>query len=129
MSSFSVRKFIGVSARRPMMPRPHRQVLTLMVLAAVLCGCGSIEQARQERQQQDLESARQSCAAAGVADGTPEFARCVGTELLRTAYRRQRTLEQLEQQSLPTYVRPSVPSSRMCLPTAAGAGGPSYTCI
>jgi hypothetical protein len=99
------------------------------MLAVALGGCNTIEQARQERQQQDLEVARQGCVTAGVPDGTPEFAQCVGTELTRIADRRQRTLEQLNRQSLPIYVQPSVPNRRMCLPTAAGAGGPSYTCI
>jgi uncharacterized membrane protein YccC len=100
-----------------------------MMLAAALGGCNTIEQARQERQQQDMEAARQSCVAARIGDGTPEFAPCVETELTRIEDRRQRTLEQLNRQSQPAYVQPSVPTRRMCLPTAAGAGGPSYTCI
>ena len=111
------------------MPRLESHALVLMMLAAALGGCNTIEQARQERQQQDMEAARQSCVAAGIGDGTPEFAPCVETELTRIEDRRQRTLEQLNRQSQPTYVQPSVPSRRICLPTAAGAGGPSYTCI
>lgn len=103
--------------------------LAVVVLATVLAGCNMIEQASQDRQQRDLEVARQSCITAGVANGTPEYSRCVETELTHIADRRQRTLEQLNRQSLPAYVQPSVPNGRMCLPTAVGAGGPSYTCI
>jgi hypothetical protein len=99
------------------------------MLATVLGGCNMIEQASQDRQQRDLEIARQSCTTAGVADGTPEFSRCVAMELTHIADRRQRTLEQLNRQSLPAYVQPSVPNGRMCLPSAVGAGGPSYICI
>ena len=111
------------------MPRFHSHALILVILSTALGGCETVEQARQERQQQDLEAARQSCATDGLTDGTPEFARCVETELLRIAARRQRTLELLNQQSPPTFVQPSVPSARICLPTAVGAGGPSSTCI
>lgn len=53
----------------------------LMLLAAMLFGCTTIEQARWERLQRDLDAARQSCVAAGISDGTAEFAQCVETEL------------------------------------------------
>lgn len=111
------------------MLRFESRARAFVMLAAALSGCNTIDQARQDRQQQDLEVARQSCVTAGAADGTPEFSRCVETEMIRIADRRQRTLEQLNRQSLPSYVQPSVPNGRMCLPTAAGAGGPSFTCI
>lgn len=110
------------------MPGADCRTLALMLLTAMLSGCNAVEQAGRERQQQDSE-AHQSCVAAGIAEGTPEFAQCVETEMTRIADRRQRALEQLEQRPLPTYVQPSVPSGRLCLPTAAGAGGPSFTCI
>jgi len=111
------------------MPRTGRRTLALMLLGAMLSGCNTVEHARQERQQQDLAQAHQSCTAAGIVDGTPEFTQCLETESTRIADRRRRTFEQSEQRSLPIYVQPSVPSGRLCLPTAAGAGGPSYTCI
>jgi hypothetical protein len=103
--------------------------MTVMALTATLCGCAAIERARQEGQQRDVESARQSCATIGFTDGTPLFAHCVEAELSRMADRRQRAIEQLEQQARPTYLQPSAPSRRFCLPTAAGAGGPNYACF
>jgi hypothetical protein len=89
----------------------------LIVLAVALCGCGGIEQAIQ---QQDLQVARQSCASSGLADGTPQFAQCVETQLSLIADERQRALEWA-----PPPPRMELDSGQLCLPTAAG---PSFTC-
>jgi len=105
------------------------QLVALIALTAGICSCAALEQARQEQRERDLEVARQICAKLGFTDGTPESAQCVGSEVERIADRR-RALGHSEQMSLPTYVQPSVPSGRPCLPTAVGGGEPSiYRCF
>jgi hypothetical protein len=93
------------------------QARTLIVLALTLCGCG-IEPAQQ---QQDLQVAHQSCARAGISDGTPQFAGCVEAQLALVADQRRRALEE----TVTPTTHPQSGSGQLCLPKAAG---PSIAC-
>lgn len=87
------------------------QALTLVVVAAALCGC-----AAEQAQQQDLQVARQSCARSGFREGTPQLAQCIDAQLGLIADERQRALDQTV--TPPTRLEPN--SGQLCLPTAAG---------
>jgi len=101
------------------MPKYGYRALSVVVLAAALCGCGAMDQTGPDRQQQDSAAAHQSCIAHGFTEGTPEMGNCLEAELALIADRRRRGLSQADQQ-------PASPGSgRLCLPTAAG---PAFAC-
>jgi len=90
------------------------RALSVLVLMALLCGCASEEQANEARRQ-DLAIVQQTCSARGLAEGTPEFARCVDREQGLVAVQRH-NLESTEQVPA-TRIKPG--SGQLCLSTAA----------
>jgi len=98
-------------------PNRKCRVLAVVVLTAALSACAWIDQERQAQEQRDQAAARQSCAAAGRADGTPEFSQCVQEQV--ALINQQRRVNALPG-DLPAYGQPPpAASGRLCVGTAA----------
>jgi tRNA U34 2-thiouridine synthase MnmA/TrmU len=93
-----------------------------MIVTAALFGCAeqTAEQARAEQERQDLVTARDTCAKAGIPAGTPDFAQCVQENVALLVEQQQRA-GAVPAPGFPVYGQPARPDNRMCLPTAAGA--------
>jgi hypothetical protein len=108
-------------------PNRGSRALAVMIVTAALFGCAeqTAEQARAEQQRQDLITARDTCAKAGIPAGSPDFARCVQENVALLVEQQQRA-GAVPALAVPAYGQPGRPDNRMCLPTAAGV---AITCF
>ena len=104
------------------MPNRGYRALAVIVVTAALFGCAdqAAEQARAEQERQDLATARDTCAKAGIPTGTPDFTQCVRENVALLVEQQQRA-GAVPAPGLPVYGQPGRPDNRLCLPTAAGA--------
>ena len=105
------------------------RALAVIIVTAALFGCAdteqAAEQAREEQQRQNLATARETCARAGLPAESPQFAQCVQENVARLADQQARAAA-LPAPGMPVYGQPARPDNRMCLPTAAGS---SFNCF
>ena len=107
------------------MPNRKCRVLAVVMLTAALSACAWIEQERQAQEQRDEAAARQSCAAGGRAEGTPEFSQCVKEQV--ALINEQRRAANAQPADMPPYGQaPYAGSGRLCVPTAAALATGCY---